>query len=109
MSVFEERPVRSQKACESSVAKRSVVVGNHKTSVSIEDDFWISLKDIASSRRQTLSELLSQIDAGRQRGNLSSAVRLFVLAHYKKLESDRQQLAQAGGEGGHGSFRSINT
>ena len=95
MSAFEERPVRSQKACESSVAKRSVVVGNHKTSVSIEDDFWISLKDIAATRRQTLSELLSEIDAGRQRGNLSSAVRLFVLAHYKKLETDRQQVARS--------------
>ncbi|MDB5616622.1 ribbon-helix-helix domain-containing protein [Tardiphaga sp.] len=91
MPEFEERSIRPQKTCESSVAKRSVVVDNHKTSVSIEDEFWTSLKDIAASRKQTLSELLSEIDGSRTRGNLSSAIRLFVLAHYKKLESDRQQ------------------
>jgi len=85
--------MRPQKTHESSVAKRSVVVANHKTSVSIEDDFWVSLKDIAQSRRQTLSDLLSEIDSGRQRGNLSSAIRLFVLAYYKKRESARQQHA----------------
>ncbi|MDB5656936.1 MAG: hypothetical protein JWQ94_4549 [Tardiphaga sp.] len=92
MSELEERPLRPQKSRDSSVAKRSVVIANHKTSVSIEDEFWASMKDIALSRRQTLSELLSEIDAGRQRGNLSSAVRLFVLAHYKKLAGDRQQV-----------------
>jgi len=85
--------MRSQKTCESSVAKRSVVVANHKTSVSIEDEFWVSLKDIAQARRQTLSELLSEIDGGRQRGNLSSAIRLFVLAYYKKREDARRQSA----------------
>ena len=96
MSVFVERSTRPQKTCDSSVAKRSVVVANHKTSVSIEDEFWISLKSIASSRKQTLSELLSEIDAGRERGNLSSAIRLFVLAYYKTREIARPPHEQAG-------------
>jgi len=96
MSVFVERSIRPQKTCDSSVAKRSVVVANHKTSVSIEDEFWISLKSIASSRKQTLSELLSEIDAGRERGNLSSAIRLFVLAYYKTRETARPPHEQAG-------------
>jgi predicted DNA-binding ribbon-helix-helix protein len=68
----------------SQVAKRSIVVGGHKTSVSLEEPFWQGLKDIASKRRQTLSELVASIDAERKFGNLSSAVRLFVLNHYQK-------------------------
>jgi predicted DNA-binding ribbon-helix-helix protein len=41
------------------------------------------LKDIATSRRTTLSDLINSIDIDRERGNLSSAVRLFVLSHYQ--------------------------
>ncbi len=61
------------------VIKRSIVIGGHKTSVSLEDAFWIGLKQIASSRKLTLSEMVSIIDAERVDGNLSSAIRLFVL------------------------------
>ena len=68
----------------SQVAKRSIVVGGHKTSVSLEEPFWQGLKDIASKRRQTLSELVASIDTERKFGNLSSAVRLFVLSHYQE-------------------------
>ena len=68
----------------SQVAKRSIVVGGHKTSVSLEEPFWQGLKDIASKRRQTLSELVASIDTERKFGNLSSAVRLFVLNHYQE-------------------------
>ena len=67
----------------SPVAKRSIVLAGHKTSVSLEDAFWQGLKEIAMSRRTTLSDLISSIDIGRERGNLSSAVRLFVLSHYQ--------------------------
>jgi predicted DNA-binding ribbon-helix-helix protein len=74
----------------SQVAKRSIVVGGHKTSVSLEEPFWQGLKDIASKRRQTLSELVASIDTERKFGNLSSAVRLFVLNHYQnRLTSER--------------------
>ena len=65
------------------IVKRSVVLEGHKTSVSLEDAFWRGLKDIAWSRRTTLSNLITSIDLDRERGNLSSALRLFVLNHYQ--------------------------
>ena len=67
----------------SPIVKRSVVLAGHKTSVSLEDAFWRGLKDIATTRRMTLSDLISGIDTDREYGNLSSALRLFVLNHYQ--------------------------
>ena len=67
----------------SPVVKRSIVIAGHKTSVSLEDAFWKGLKEIADDRDMTLSDLVSSIDTGRQQGNLSSAIRLFVLDHYR--------------------------
>ena len=64
------------------IVKRPIVLEGHKTSVSLEDAFWRGLKDIAWSRRTTLSNLIKSIDLDRERGNLSSALRLFVLNHY---------------------------
>lgn len=69
----------------SPVIKRSIVIAGHKTSVSLEDAFWKGLKDIADDRNVTLSDLVSSIDTDRQHGNLSSAIRLFVLDHYRGL------------------------
>jgi predicted DNA-binding ribbon-helix-helix protein len=66
------------------VVKRSIVVGGHKTSVSLEDEFWAALKEIAARHRVTLSDLVGPIDSQRQHGNLSSALRLFVLNHYRQ-------------------------
>ena len=71
----------------SPVVKRSIVIAGHKTSVSLEDAFWTGLKDIAASRNITLSELVAVIDSERRQGNLSSAIRLFVLDHYRALAS----------------------
>ena len=68
----------------SPVVKRSIVIGSHKTSVSLEDAFWRGLKDIAVSRRVALRDLVGSIDTERQHGNLSSAIRLFVLDYYQK-------------------------
>ena len=67
----------------SPVVKRSIVIAGHKTSVSLEDAFWKALKDIAAGRDMTLSGLVGAIDAERRHGNLSSAVRLFVLDYYQ--------------------------
>jgi predicted DNA-binding ribbon-helix-helix protein len=67
----------------SAVIKRSIVVAGHKTSVSLEDAFWDGLKGIARERHMTLSQLVTEIDAQRQLGNLSSALRLFVLDFYR--------------------------
>ncbi len=67
----------------SPVVKRSVVLAGHKTSVSLEDAFWQALKDIAASRHMALCDLIGRIDFERRQGNLSSALRLFVLDHYQ--------------------------
>ena len=67
----------------SPVIKRSIVIAGHKTSVSLEDAFWKGLKEIADDRSQTLSELVSTIDTDRRHGNLSSAIRLFVLDYFR--------------------------
>lgn len=67
----------------SQVVKRSIVIAGHKTSVSLEDAFWNGLKEIAVSRNVALSDLVSSIDKERKHGNLSSAIRLFVLDHYR--------------------------
>ena len=67
----------------SPVVKRSIVIAGHKTSVSLEDAFWKGLKDIALARQVSLSDIVASIDAGRRHGNLSSAIRLFVLDYYR--------------------------
>jgi predicted DNA-binding ribbon-helix-helix protein len=67
----------------SPVVKRSIVIAGHKTSVSLEDAFWDALKEIASTRDVTLSEVVANIDALRNQGNLSSAIRLYVLDHFR--------------------------
>jgi predicted DNA-binding ribbon-helix-helix protein len=67
----------------SSICKRSIVIGGHKTSVSLEDAFWSDLKHIAHTQEASLSELIAKIDETRQQGNLSSAIRLFVLEHFR--------------------------
>jgi predicted DNA-binding ribbon-helix-helix protein len=64
------------------VVKHSIVIGGHKTSVSLEHPFWKAIKEIATLRNMTLSDLLMSIDAERN-GNLSSAIRLFVLEFYR--------------------------
>jgi predicted DNA-binding ribbon-helix-helix protein len=67
----------------SPIVKRSIVLGGHKTSVSLEEAFWIGMKEVAGQRRMTLSELVGEIDTNRHQGNLSSAIRLFVLDYFR--------------------------
>ena len=67
----------------SPVIKRSIVIAGHKTSVSIEDAFWTALKEIARARRQSVAELIASIDRACRGGNLSSAIRVFVLDYYR--------------------------
>jgi predicted DNA-binding ribbon-helix-helix protein len=67
----------------SSIVKRSIVIAGHKTSVSLEDEFWTGLKEIARDQSATLSNLVGEVDTRRQHGNLSSTIRLFVLDHYR--------------------------
>jgi predicted DNA-binding ribbon-helix-helix protein len=75
----------------SPVVKRSIVIAGHKTSVSLEDAFWKGLKEIANGRDMTLSDLVAAIDSERQHGNLSSAIRLYVLDFYRNQLSDHNE------------------
>jgi predicted DNA-binding ribbon-helix-helix protein len=67
----------------SAITKRSVAIGGQKTSVSLEQEFWKCVKEIAGQRSMTLSNLINEIGAGRT-GNLSSAVRVYILEHYQR-------------------------
>jgi predicted DNA-binding ribbon-helix-helix protein len=66
-------------AMRSSICKRSIVISGHKTSISLEDAFWQTLRKIAAGRGVTMSCLVGEIDRSREQSNLSSALRLFVL------------------------------
>lgn len=66
----------------SPVKKRSLVIRGHKSSVSLEDAFWVGFKEIASERGLTLSALGGVLDAERAHSNLSSCIRLAVLDYY---------------------------
>jgi predicted DNA-binding ribbon-helix-helix protein len=65
----------------SGVVKRSMSISGHKTSISLEEEFWKGLKAVAQARGMTLSELVAAIDRDRP-GNLSSAVRVFIFNHF---------------------------
>jgi predicted DNA-binding ribbon-helix-helix protein len=67
----------------SSIVKRSIVIDGHKTSISLEDAFLSELKEIAHTQQATLSALVAKINETRQHGNLSSAIRLFVLGQIR--------------------------
>ncbi|MBP6013038.1 MAG: ribbon-helix-helix domain-containing protein [Alphaproteobacteria bacterium] len=65
--------------------KRSITISGHRTSVSLEADFWEALTEIAAEKKRPLAQLVDEIDKRDGRGqNLSSALRVFVLAHYRK-------------------------
>ena len=67
----------------SSIRKRSIALGCRRTIVSLEDEFWECLREIAKEWNETFGGLVSKIDADRQLFNLSSAIRLFVLHYYR--------------------------
>jgi predicted DNA-binding ribbon-helix-helix protein len=69
----------------STVKKRSIAIGRHKTSISLEDDFWASLQQIARGRQVTRSDLIASLDTAREHSNLSSAIRVFILDHYRAM------------------------
>jgi predicted DNA-binding ribbon-helix-helix protein len=73
----------------SAIVKRSIVFNGKKTSLSLEDEFWNALKEIAAERHVKLSDLVTAIDGRREHANLSSAIRLFVLDYYRN-QADRR-------------------
>jgi predicted DNA-binding ribbon-helix-helix protein len=68
----------------SAIIKRSIFINGHKTSVSLEDDFWSGLHDVARSKNAPIAKLVEQIDRDRDNVNLSSAIRVFVFNQLKK-------------------------
>ncbi|HEY7243883.1 MAG TPA: ribbon-helix-helix domain-containing protein [Xanthobacteraceae bacterium] len=77
------------------VVKRSVVLSGHKTSISLENEFWNAARHIAKERNQGVGQLITSIDAARRHTNLSSAIRLFVLDYYQQqLEASKRSHAK---------------
>ena len=77
------------------VVKRSIVIAGRKTSISIEDAFWNSLREIAHRRKETPSQLVASIDANRKAANLSSVIRVFVLEFYRNQFEREMMVSQA--------------
>ena len=69
--------------------KRTVSIGHHKTSVSLEAGFWSALKEIAG--RVLISALATRLDTDRDHANLSSVIRLFVLDYYRQLAEGKSK------------------
>ncbi|SDF92640.1 ribbon-helix-helix domain-containing protein [Bosea robiniae] len=65
--------------------KRSLSIAGHRTSISLESPFWEALKEIAASEDRPIAALVAEVDSGRGELNLSSALRLHALAHYRRL------------------------
>jgi predicted DNA-binding ribbon-helix-helix protein len=87
---------RKGRRAKSTIVRHSVSIAGRNTSVSLENAFWQSLKEIASEHDMTPSELVADINSERRHANLSSAIRLFVLDFYrqqipvsKRLDSKR--------------------
>lgn len=62
--------------------KRSLTIHGHRTSISLEEPFWVALNDIANERKKSVASLVQLIDAERT-GGLSSAIRVFILAELR--------------------------
>ena len=69
------------------VVKRSIMIAGHRTSISLEQPFWDELKRLAAARGISVAALIAEIDQGRKRQNLSSALRLHVLAEALELRA----------------------
>ena len=68
-----------QRSRGSHLVKRSLTISGHRTSISLEDAFWLQMKALARRRGMSLSALVAEIDAERGGANLSSAIWVFVL------------------------------
>jgi predicted DNA-binding ribbon-helix-helix protein len=75
----------------SSVIKRSVIRNGHKSSISLEDQFWDALREIAEQKDIAISTLVAAIDRSRTTSNLSSAIRVYVLDHFRRRDGSRDQ------------------
>ena len=78
----------------SAVIKRSVIVNGHKTSVSLENEFWDALRQVAKQSNVSVARLLIEIERSRTTINLSSAIRIFLLNYFRTQNSDRQPVSR---------------
>jgi predicted DNA-binding ribbon-helix-helix protein len=93
-------PMGGRRVIKSTIVKRTIVIAGHKTSVSLEDEFWNALKVIAGKRDMRAWELVTSINSDRRHDNLSSAIRLFVLNYYQSAVSDEARCAAPNGNHG---------
>ncbi|MBM6594555.1 ribbon-helix-helix domain-containing protein [Microvirga pudoricolor] len=70
------------------VIKRSISIAGHRTSITLEEPFWDALREIAGAEGRSVQSLVGRIDAGRGEQNLSSAIRLFILDHFRGRATD---------------------
>jgi predicted DNA-binding ribbon-helix-helix protein len=87
------------------VLHRSIIIDGRKSSISLEDAFWECLRKIADERRETLTQLVTGIDASRDTKNLSSFLRVFILEFYKdrfdrqaRISEERSLRSKRGGD-----------
>ncbi len=73
------------KKFEKKIIKRSIRIGNHRTSISIENEFWIELENEAKNQNSSISKLILRIDNERPKdyNNLSSYIRVWILQKLK--------------------------
>ena len=74
----------------STIIKRSIVLNGRKTSVSLENEFWDGLREIAALQNTELTKLVQQIYQGRNGGNFSSAIRVYVFNHLRGQMAEAQ-------------------
>jgi predicted DNA-binding ribbon-helix-helix protein len=79
----------------SDIKKHSIALAGHKTSISLEDEFWKSLQEIAHERGTTLPRLIEEIDMERKSDNLASALRIFVLRYYRAALDQKGEIVVA--------------
>jgi predicted DNA-binding ribbon-helix-helix protein len=79
----------------SAIVRRYVTISGRNSSVCLESAFWGALKEIAANRNVRVSDLVATINKERQHANLSSAIRLFVLDHYRGLADRREDWLNA--------------
>ena len=70
--------------------KRSVTIAGHRTSISLEEPFWLALKEISAKRGLTVPKLIREIDKTRDGNGLSSAIRVYLLIQYRGSEFDKK-------------------
>ena len=89
-------PAGKKRSARVTAVKRSVNVDGHRTSLSLENEFWDGLREVARHKNLTVSALVATIASGRDRNNLSSAVRVFVLNHFRTLGGQKLLLNEPG-------------